>query len=657
MKKRGMGALLLALLLAFGAAGAMAEATPGEATCEHAWSNGVCTKCNEMCSHEKREYNGKGTQRNTTYKDNGDGKHTRSFDVYHYYVCTVCGDIEEKYIERGYEVEAHVWNSDDKCSCGAVKPCEHDWSDGVCTKCGVTCSHDWSNKDGVCAICSYACPEHDYQETGSSTITSYEQWDDTQHNKKVSTYKTKICSNCGHSTEVLEGWVTSLEDHAWKDGKCTDCGYECLHPDKMLADNPKKSWEEPLPSEVENESTHTEYYILHQVYDCACGKECQVDGWESWTNQPHTWKDGKCTVCDYECQHPMNLLTFNAEKSWDEPLPSVAENERTHTDHYILYDVLDCVCGKEVMQPAHEGSAAGKPHTWEDGKCTDCGYVCTHTTIEKDGEVIRTDGEAEYFNGDVHIQHYTTEQKMKCTNCGSAMQSILGGGKDGSVEHTYVGGVCVCGAKKPQNSNSSSSGGTGITNNNTNTTNNTGTVTTEPEIEEEEEEEDILFEEPAPKPAMIEKLAETVAEAEASGKEVNIEVVGAQQVMTETEYTQLKTLPVQEQILVTLASIGFEDVVSAAVETMNNVELSQEAQSLMETVSTRLNAASAEDRAQMEEKLAEYFPMREIEVDGVTYPYFVMELQIEVDGVMTVQRYGFRMDENGEWIFVMLSEI
>ena len=31
--------------------------------------------------------------------------------------------------------------------------------------------------------------------------------------------------------------------------------------------------------------------------------------------------------------------------------------------------------------------------------------------------------------------------------------------------------------------------------------------------------------------------------------------------------------------------------------------------------------------------------------------------QIEVDGVLTIQRYGFRMDENGEWVFVMLSEL
>ena len=176
-------------------------------------------------------------------------------------------------------------------------------------------------------------------------------------------------------------------------------------------------------------------------------------------------------------------------------------------------------------------------------------------------------------------------------------------------------------------------------------------------MQEPETDEELVFEQPEPKPAMVEKLVETVSQAEASGSEVKVEVVGAQQVMTETEYEQLKTLPVQEQVLVTLASIGFEEVVNAAVETMNNVELSDNALKLMDTVSARMTAASTEEREEMETKLAKYFPVREIEVGGVTYPYFVMELQVEVDGVLTIQRYGFRMDENGEWVFVMLSEL
>ena len=477
----------------------------------------------------------------------------------------------------------------------------------------------------------------------------------------------------------------------------------------MLTYSEEKSWEKTLKSEAENESTHTDYYVIHDVFDCACGKEfvppdnegtakglphswkdgkceacgyaCQHDQWKDATCTapktcaacgiaegdvlPHSWQNGVCSVCEEVCQHPFSMLTYNPEKSWEEALPSVPESDSTHTDHYIIHDVFDCACGKEFVPPEAEGSAPGKPHSYTDGKCADCGHVCTHSSIEKDGDPIRTDGKAEYFNEDVHIQHYTYEQMMKCVTCGSKVQSLSGSGKDGSVLHVYVNDVCVCGAKKPAapaDDGGSTGGGngggntTGGNNNGGNTTggNNNGAAQA-PEAEEEE----LIFEqtEPAEKPVMVEKLVETVTKAEAAGSEVKVEVVGAQQVMTETEYTQLKALPVQEQILVTLASIGFKDAVSAAVETMNNVSLSDNAVSLMETVSTRMTEANAEEREQMETKLAKYFPVREIEVGGVTYPYFVMELQIEVDGELTIQRYGFRMDENGEWIFVMLNEI
>ena len=446
--------------------------------------------------------------------------------------------------------------------------------------------------------------------------------------------------------------------HDWssQNGVCRICGEVCRHPEAMRTLNDKKSWDDIVTATADDDATHTYSYTRHDVYDCACGISEVYDDAYGVTipGQPHEYVDGKCEECDHVCKHPFSMLTYNAEKSWDEPLPSVADDDSTHTDHYIIHDVFDCACGKEFVPPAPEGSAPGKPHSYMDGVCADCGHVCTHSSIEKDGEAIRTDGEAEYFNEDVHIQHYTTEQKMKCAHCGSRMESILGSGRDGSVLHVYVNDVCVCGAKKPaapSDDDDSTGGGSTGGNGGNGGGNYTGAVQ-EPETDEE-----IVFEQTEPKPAMVEKLVETVAQAEASGSEVKVEVVGAQQVMTETEYAQLKTLPAQEQILVTLASIGFEEVVNAAVETMNNVELSDNALKLMDTVSARMTAASTEEREEMETKLAKYFPVREIEVGGVTYPYFVMELQIEVDGVLTIQRYGFRMDENGEWIFVMLNEL
>ena len=33
----------------------------------------------------------------------------------------------------------------------------------------------------------------------------------------------------------------------------------------------------------------------------------------------------------------------------------------------------------------------------------------------------------------------------------------------------------------------------------------------------------------------------------------------------------------------------------------------------------------------------------------------LIELQVDVDGEIHFERYGFRFDENGEWIFARLS--
>ncbi|MDY3832678.1 MAG: hypothetical protein SOZ79_09395, partial [Candidatus Ventricola sp.] len=130
--------------------------------------------------------------------------------------------------------------------------CEtHSWSNGVCAVCGYACGHQWqaatctepktcsvcsetegnanghSWSDGVCSDCGASCPGHDYQQTGSTSETSYEKWNDTQHNKKVAYYKTMTCSVCGYSVQEFDHEETELQNHAWEDGKCTSCGYVC----------------------------------------------------------------------------------------------------------------------------------------------------------------------------------------------------------------------------------------------------------------------------------------------------------------------------------------------------------------------------------------------------------------------------------------------
>ena len=248
--------------------------------------------------------------------------------------------------------------------------CEtHSWSNGVCAVCGYACGHQWqaatctepktcsvcsetegnanghSWSDGVCSDCGASCPGHDYQQTGSTSETSYEKWNDTQHNKKVAYYKTMTCSVCGYSVQEFDHEETELQNHAWEDGKCTSCGYVCQHPFKLLTYNDNKSWEEELPSVPENESTHTDYYIIHDVFDCACGLEFKPpEEPNSAAGKAHTF-DGNdvCTACGYKkgdvvCDHEWTEATCTTPKTCS-------------------------ICG------VTEGEALG--HDWKDATCTE----------------------------------------------------------------------------------------------------------------------------------------------------------------------------------------------------------------------------------------------------------------------------------------------
>lgn len=80
-------------------------------------------------------------------------------------------------------------------------------------------------------------------------------------------------------------------------------------------------------------------------------------------------------------------------------------------------------------------------------------------------------------------------------------------------------------------------------------------------------------------------------------------------------------------MLVTLASIGLQDVVESALAAMN-MTFSEEAASLTAQVSERFAAMNAQERTQLEETLTEYFPKAKVTVGGVTREYFVVDLVI-----------------------------
>ena len=58
--------------------------------------------------------------------------------------------------------------------------------------------------------------------------------------------------------------------------------------------------------------------------------------------------------------------------------------------------------------------------------------------------------------------------------------------------------------------------------------------------------------------------------------------------------------------------------------------------------------------AQFEATLLESFPQESIEIDGVEYNFFVLEIEVRMGDSVRYERYSFRR-EGDEWIFTRLE--
>ena len=282
----------------------------------HKWKDGACETCGYVCVHS-----------------GGEATCTKGA------VCETCG---KEYTDKDMANHSgnQVWVQTEKthqkkydcCGAEVTNIEDHIWENGHCTVCGYDCIHKGGKatctQKAVCNIC-----HSEYGEINADNHTGTEKWTQTAttHEKKYD------C--CGKVT-------IAQENHNWKDGACETCGYVCVHSggeatctkgavcetcgkeytDKDMANHSGKLvW-------VQTEKTHK------QAYDC-CDKEVS-------TSEVHGWKNGVCTVCDYQCKHAGGsatcvkkaVCTICSEEygtynmSMHEGLQSVAAKAATRTD-------------------------------------------------------------------------------------------------------------------------------------------------------------------------------------------------------------------------------------------------------------------------------------------------------------------------------------
>ena len=152
---------------------------------------------------------------------------------------------------------------------------------------------------------------------------------------------------------------------------------------------------------------------------------------------------------------------------------------------------------------------------------------------------------------------------------------------------------------------------------------------------------------------MAETMMAVAKALEAQGGTTITRIVNIDKIILPEEMAALEVLPMREQLLVFLSVIGFEEQVNAALAAEGS-GLSAEAVALKEQIQSRIAAMDEAAYAEFEAALLESFPQETIEIDGVEYSFFVLELEVRTGDEVRYERYGFRM-EDGAWIFTRLE--
>ena len=617
----------------------------------HGWTpEGTCWACNAVnpCTHENRRVETV-VGGEITYTDNENGTHTMRFDQGQQEFCRSChqplSDVE--WTELGAtRIENHEWDENGSCrACGAVN----------------------------------TCPHENTQVSTYEVASSYKDNNDGTHTETYDTVKVVHCRDCysNVSRETLETGLTRTVKHSWdNEGICWGCGAKntCAHANRETEESGRD-----YVYEDNGDNTHKvtfERGTREHCLDCGQWFEMVWTGETVTEYKPHNWEDeGICWHCGAKNTCPHEHVEENDHWRFDDDTV-ITDNGDGKTHTITAMTMIDRVCrdcGQWLGEEENGVKTWSDIHEYVEGgtRCDYCEFVntCTHPSMAPEElwyDVVWTDN----GDGKTHTTSYALWTVDTCPDCGWMNWDTETYVKDCTEvqEHWFEDGYCTdCFADAPEETpapeetqtpepvktatpapaqTAAPSGGNGGGNGGT-----TNAARPDADIDF------IATPEPVATaaPEMVSTLLDTVAQAETEGSEVSVEVVGAQEVFSETEYEQLKTLPAQEQMLVTLASIGLEDVVQSALTSMD-MTLSAEAETLTAQVTERFAAMGEEERAQVEEKLTQLFPKTEVTVGGVTYEYFVVDLEITVDGKVRVERYGFRYDEElGQWVFEKLD--
>ena len=355
----------------------------------------------------------------TTSLPNFDGTHTGT--------CTVCQKkITENCSFYSEFIDITVTKHTEVVRCSGCNleqiknPEAHNFIDGTCV-CGARQTDECTNHyittgtdngdgthTGTCPNCEKQITEEHNFENGACTKCRAAQNEQTCTNHQITTgtdngngTHTGTCPNCNKQI---------TESHNYVNGTCTKCG----------------------ATQGGSETCEHDFEIKHN--DTMHWEQCKKCN-EVKNNKKHTFVNGKCSVCEYECKHTNTTAKKDNTYHWTECNDCGKElNKEKHS-----YTNGKCSCGKteETEDCTHKNKewkynktnhwqeckdcgatieGTKSAHNFVNGKCSVCTYECQHTntTVKKD-----------------NTYHWT-----ECNDCGKELNK---------EQHSYINGKCNCG--------------------------------------------------------------------------------------------------------------------------------------------------------------------------------------------------------------------
>ena len=554
-------------------------------------------------------------------------QHRCEYDAYYYYECTKCHDRGSGHPgDPHVENEDHSWEYDKeeltKTEYAAIdgNAQEHTVTDHYkqqkkCEKCGAMGDPDiWSDSwedpheydaDGVCKLCGFACPHSNGTEVvinHTPTQTNVQPIDDIDHSDTVIVSRDTVCKDCGkvmQSVPLTQTEEAVGHDYDPNNYTCTVCGHVCTHSEGTYVVDDDSATDYDHPTRVET------------INDFVCKRCFAVD---------------KVTYCE-ACNKELGRQKGESE--------NIGSHEFEDDDEDGIYTCWIC---KFVGDP---NKVCAHPNCTEEEN-----WDCLSITEIPDDDVY-------------HLEEMLFGSHSFCNICYSEFnyKSYTESRKE---EHVYTDdGICVeCGHERGSAPVPAAAAASAAAYASAATATSAASSAPAPAVQTE-----LTFDVP-PETGVVSgvKASDSLPMAQAlaiigqtlDAENVTVEIPNIDQVLTPEELEKFNKLNVQERLMVALVALGFRDVLDAALADDPNL-LSPDALALVESIKARLDAMTPDEQAKLAALLPTLFAQEKVEIDGVEYDCFCIDLVIAREGKKEYQRFAFRQDEAGKWILCQIK--